>query len=96
MWQGLGNRSGVYHVTAEGVGHVAGQVPMNQVPASVLMASDAVKMKRGPPTPAKRTSLAASAAASADAASGGAFRVALPVRSPTIPGSSLIQSIHLN
>jgi len=51
----------------------------------VLMASDAYKMKRGPPTPAKRTNLAASAAASGDAASGGAFRVALPVRSPTIP-----------
>ena len=69
---------------------MTGQVPVNQVPASVLMASDAVKMKRGPPTPAKRTSLDASASGGAS----GAFRVALPVRSPTIPGSYPIQSSY--
>ena len=60
------------------------QVSVNQVPASVLKASDAVKMKRGPPTPAKRTSLEANASGGA----AGAFRVALPVHSPTIPGNN--------
>lgn len=31
------------------------QVSASQVPSSVIMASDAVKMKRGPPTPARRS-----------------------------------------
>ena len=61
---------------------VSGQVPASEVPSSVLMASVAVKLKRGPVTPAKRTTIL-------DTSSPTGFSAAIPVTSFESKGSSL-------
>ena len=53
------------------------QVSVSDVPSSVLMASDAVKLKRGPPIPARRSIVDANSTV---------FRVNLPVNTTDVTG----------